>query len=604
MDRWLVRLRRLMLLVMIGSLAVTLDTLAPESPTGSAAIVPLRSQPATLSLLGSTTPHTPSVGASAAIELGLRFETTVAAHATGARFYKGRGNTGPHHAILWSPSGRPLARATFRHETTRGWQRVRFAHPVPLRPGLVYTIAYTTTSGHYAVTRHFFRHRYTHRSLVAPPHAGVYSHRFATPPTRTFHASNYFVDVLVRPAPASTPASTSTSTSAAGAGSLDLPRIPWEGGPSYYTTFPNARDWTNPSFLPIGIWFNGISSDSEVAYDKAHGINFYSGMWEGTDFSLFQRNGVYWVGDQLNDTFDPSSPNWPGVFMDDEVDGRYSPADGLAHLQAIRDAFAGSGKFLWANYSQLVIGGDMAIADQEAYVNDVTDVVSADMYWYTIPFCDTTPYRGDIYADPVPQSTCRTASSYGRTLESLSIRDAADGRLQPRWGVVENLNGMSGDTHVGYITPDQLQGAAMSAIIHEARGLLWFNQSITGPCETGSALRQAQVLGTSFCGYAQMQAMGAVNNFIEGLAPVINTQSYRWTFGPGLDTMLKTEGGDAYVFAMTDGTSGTRTFSLPPGITGTRVQVVGEDRTLPVIDHSFVDSFAQESTYHVYRIPL
>jgi hypothetical protein len=326
-------------------------------------------------------------------------------------------------------------------------------------------------------------------------------------------------------------------------------------------------------------------------------------MWEGTPFGLFEDNDVYWIGDKLNDTFDEDSPNWPGVNLDDEVDGRYDPEDGIRHLEELNAQFADSGKFRWSNYTQMVFGSDLKLSYQEQYVN-LNDVVSVDMYWYTIPFCDWTPYRGELYADPVPESTCRTSSSYGRAMNGVTMRDEADGELQPRWMFIENLNGLSGQDHVSEIEPGQLKGAAMNSIINEARGIWWFNQSYTGDCQTTGALRRAQVEGTAFCGYAQMQAMGEVNNLIHSLAEVLNTQSYEWEFGPQLDTMLKTYDGDAYIFAMTDGTTGDRTFTLPDGVDGATVEVVGEDREIPISGGSFSDSFPEEYTYHVYRIGL
>ena len=90
------------------------------------------------------------------------------------------------------------------------------------------------------------------------------------------------------------------------------------------------------------------------------------------------------------------------------------------------------------------------------------------------------------------------------------------------------------------------------------------------------------------------------------LAPVINTQSYKYSFGAGLDTMLKTYNGSAYVFSMVDGAStpGSRTFTLPGGITGSQVEVVGENRTIQISGGKFTDGFASESSYHVYRISL
>jgi hypothetical protein len=329
-------------------------------------------------------------------------------------------------------------------------------------------------------------------------------------------------------------------------------------------------------------------------------------MWEGTDFSLFSRNHVYWIGSKLNSTFDDSSPYWVGNFLDDEVDGRFTPAAGRAHLQQVLDSFGDNGKFKWANYTQEVVG-DLGAADAEAYVNDFTDVVSLDMYWYTIPFCDWQPFRGNVYLDPVTQSNCRTASSYGKMVNSLRIRDAADGNLQPLWMWIEDMNGGPGEgPFVANITPGQLQGAVMNSVINEARGIMYFNQSHTGTCPGGSILRQSQVT-PNFCGAAQVAAVRTVDAVIQPLARVINTQSYVWSFGPGLDTMLKTYNGDAYVFAMVDGNSrpGGRTFQLPPGVSGRSVEVVNEGRTLSAnAQGQFTDSFAAEYSYHIYRIKL
>ncbi len=401
-------------------------------------------------------------------------------------------------------------------------------------------------------------------------------------------------------------ATVSTVRPRAATAALDLPRIPWEGGASYWRQFRNADagGWSKPSFFPIAIWFNGISSDSEASWDKAHGVNTYIGMWEGTDFSLFERNHVYWIGEGLNKTFKPSSPYWVGNFLDDEVDGRYSPSAGFRHLQGLVDANAGSGRFDYANFTQAVIG-DLPDSVAQQYVNRYTDAVSLDMYWYTIPYCDWRPYDSTKYIVPVRQDHCRTASSYGKAVSALRQRDAADGHRQPIWQFVEDLNGGPGSPHVGYITPPQLKGAVMSSVINEARGLVYFNQSLSGPCQGGSILRQAQIRA-HFCGAGQVAAMGSVNHQIHTLAPVINTQSYRYRFGNGLQTMLKTRGRYAYVFAMVNGSSdpGSRTFQLPPGVHGNSVRVLFENRTIPVRNHRFRDDFPRETTYHVYRVAL
>lgn len=551
------------------------------------------------------------------VELGIRFTTGRAGTITSLQFYRSPEQKLAYTGSLWSADGARLATTTFPKSSVDGWQTAKLNRPVEVSRGQSLVASYFASNGRYAVTARNFLREYKANTFTVPAGGGVYQYGGGFP-TQTYQGCNYMVDVVFKPAAIrsvttptnpsawATPATAAPTVPPGKSDSLDLPRIPWEGGPAYWKKFPNAKNWTDPSFFPIGIWFNGISSDAEAKWDSDHGINFYIGMWEGTDFSLFERNNLYWVGGRLNSTFKSSSPNWPGVFMDDEVDGRYSPAQGFAELANIKNEYAGSGKFLYANFTQMVIGSDLSLADQQKYVNDFTDTVSVDMYWYTIPFCDWSPYRGNLYASPIPQATCRTSSSYGKTMDSLAIRDAVDGKVQPHWQFVENLNGLSGQEHVGYITPGQLKGAAMASIIHEARGLLWFNQSFTGNCQASSVLRQAQVNGPGWCGYPQDQAMGQVNNFIHRLAPVINTQSYKWHFGTRLDTMLKSYGGDAYIFAMTDGTTGRRTFKLPTNvIKGKLVEVVGEDRTRSVDSSgTFTDSFAREYTYHVYRVAL
>lgn len=390
-------------------------------------------------------------------------------------------------------------------------------------------------------------------------------------------------------------------------GDLALPRIPWEGGPAYWSGYANAdaAGWSDPSFFPIVAWHNGISSNEEVQYDKSLGINTYIGLSEDTNFQLFEDNNVFWIGDAVNETFSPDSPNWVGSFLDDEVDGRFSPQEGLRRLEA-RAAKAPEGTFKMANFTQMVISTDMPPRDAENLVNGPTDVVSMDMYWYTVPHCSLQPYRSP-YLVPISQPACRTASSYGRAVEALRMRDAADGTRQQIWHFVENLNGGPAEgTFSGYVPSGGVQGAVMSAIINEARGILYFNQSFSGPCETSNVFRASQ-LDPDFCGREQIEAVKDVNTKIHALAPVINTQSYEHRFGDGLDTMLKTDGTHAYVFAMIEGGTGPgpRTFQLPEGTAGGDIEVLFEDRAIESDSSGkFTDSFDQEYSYHIYRVPL
>lgn len=93
-----------------------------------------------------------------------------------------------------------------------------------------------------------------------------------------------------------------------------------------------------------------------------------------------------------------------------------------------------------------------------------------------------------------------------------------------------------------------------------------------------------------------------VNADVQAMAPVLNSQTFTWSFGSGLDTMLKAKGDSAYLFAMTDGGTGSRSFKMPSKLAAAKVEVVGENRTLTVTNGTFADTFSREYEHHIYRI--
>lgn len=599
------------------------------------------SNASTISVMENTVPTALVDPDTTSVELGAKFTTDQDGTVSAVRFYKTDKNTGPHVVNLWSPQRKVLATATLpaTNDGSSGWQTVALPEPVKIAKGQEYTASYIAPNGRYSSDEQGLKDAKSDGTVTILAGGGVYAYgNGGTYPNNTYKNSNYYVDVVFTPAssttapptdpttppatdkpttpPTTTPTTppatdkptTPTTPPATGndVGTLNLPRIPWEGGASYWKQFKHANDagWSDPSFFPVVVWYNGISSNAEAQYDKKNGFNTYIGMDANTPYSLFKDNDVYWIGGKLNSTFTDSSTNWVGNFLDDEVDGRFTPAEGRKLLQSLKDGNAGNGRFNYSNFTQMVMSNDMNASDAQAYVNNYTDAVSLDMYWYTVPFCSWTPYRQN-YITPVYQDNCRTASSYGKSMKSLRAQDAADGKLQAPWQFIELLNGgPGGGPFTANITPGQLQGAVMSSIINEARGLVYFNQSLSGPCQGGSLLRQSQVT-PNFCGQPQVDAAAKVNNQIHKLARVLNTQSYQYTFGPGLDTMLKTYDGSAYVFAMVDGNStpGSRVFQLPSEIKAASVEVVDENRSIAVgADGKFTDNFANEYSYHIYKI--
>jgi hypothetical protein len=399
-----------------------------------------------------------------------------------------------------------------------------------------------------------------------------------------------------------------TRTTASNNGTPDLPRISWDGGPTYWGQFPAAKaaGWTNPDFFPIVMWFDSVSSNAEVQADRSYGINSYIGEPQSTNYNLFADNHAF-VFDKLANT-PPSGTAQPGLFLVDEPDGDGSSAAALEKIDNLVSSSPKEGKFKYINFSATVINGsDPAVnkANFEAMLNSYAGPVSVDKYYYTQPSCFDIRYL----IVPIDPAHCRTASSYGATVRAVSARLAASGHLKPVWNFIEDLSGAPDADHFySYIQPGQLEGAVMDSIINEARGILYFNQSFAGTCTGSNVIRQVQS-GSLPCAQLQMNALKQVDQRIQALARVINTQSYQYSFGSDLDTMLKMYQGSAYIFAMINGAAssrpGQRTFTLPSALArAASVKVLFENRSIPVVNGKFTDNFADEYTYHIYKVAM
>lgn len=377
--------------------------------------------------------------------------------------------------------------------------------------------------------------------------------------------------------PSATPTSSPPSTAV-----LNLPRVPWSGGPAYYKPFPKAQAYTNPNVFPVGIFYNNFENDSQVAYDVDHGINFHvEGSNKGTNA------GDYSAGI---------------CFTQDELDGRNSDRDAVVRsMSASIKACSDAGRVPYTNYTGFVTSdyGSTNNAYAKQLIN-LGGAMSVDGYYYTDPSCDNAQ-RTDYQIGSPNNAHCARSASYGNFIKNLRSRDDAPG--VPLLGFVEN--GAPNDKTGKTIKPEQMDGAVWSVINNGSNGVIYFNNSFSGPCVSGAVLRDAQN-NPNGCYKTISAQMKTTNAAIQAFAPVLNTQSYAWDFKVGVptDTMLKVKDGQAYVFASVgvNGDSGSRTFTLPSGVSGNTVEVVGEGRSLPVSGGKFTDGFAAEYSHHVYKL--
>jgi hypothetical protein len=182
----------------VGNLYATFPSaLTPPTPTITPSRTPTLTPtlaPVTYTLWSNAvpTPITNANAGGAAVNLGVRFRSSVNGSITGVRFYKHSGNTGTHTGYLWTNTG------TFTNETASGWQTVTFSTPVSITANTVYVAAYHSATGGFSSTANYFNNAYTNGPLTALAASTQPNGRYiyGAPglfPNATFQNANYWV---------------------------------------------------------------------------------------------------------------------------------------------------------------------------------------------------------------------------------------------------------------------------------------------------------------------------------------------------------------------------------------------------------------------------
>lgn len=137
-----------------------------------------------------------------AIELGVKFQTSIAGKIAGVKFYKARGNNGTHTGQLYTKDGTLLASQEFTNESDSGWQSVMFTNPVPIAANMTYIAAYHSNLGNYSSSHAGLKTAIINAPLTAladstEGYNGLFRYT-ATPaiPDTSFASNNYWVDLI------------------------------------------------------------------------------------------------------------------------------------------------------------------------------------------------------------------------------------------------------------------------------------------------------------------------------------------------------------------------------------------------------------------------
>jgi hypothetical protein len=366
------------------------------------------------------------------------------------------------------------------------------------------------------------------------------------------------------------------------------------------------------SFFPIGVWYESVTDRAEVAQDRAAGLNTYVQVTADSDVRLMHGAGMHVITDAVPADVRSLVTGW---LLSDEIDMALGPGWAAAHdggdrpqcspaaaecgYTVMRDraaALPDDHRLRYANYGKGVTFWE-ADAEAAVFVNRFQDVVSADNYWFTDPNICGRSEGGALLAHgarALRPSECRRASNYGATVDRLRslVRPAGS---KPVWAFVEVGHPFEGDAPT--IRPPEVRAAVWSSLIHGARGIIYFNHSVGGSCETQHALRES-------CYSRVRKVVTETNHQITELAPVLNSPSVLRGLqvdGP-VDALTKWSGGSYYVFAGSRA-DGSHHVAFTLACTDDAVvTVLGEHRRIDVHGGRFVDTFADADAVHLYRV--
>jgi hypothetical protein len=388
------------------------------------------------------------------------------------------------------------------------------------------------------------------------------------------------------------------------------PRVLMAGSP--YAGFSNGPP-TDPGFFPIGVWYQNLTTTVINGYG-AMGVNVYvypaSGMTTGL-LTTIKNAGMYAVLPQ--DAFGLSqvanktiigwfnSPDEPDNAQPNGSGGYGDPVNPQAMIAKYNALRAGDAtRPVLVNLGQAVawdgwIGRGARTGHSEDYGYNST-------YTWTNGVTYTGGYAAasDIAAfDFYPMNATRAGAAGRMDLLANGVDRLVEWSKPGNavWNYIETTDITVGDAAPGP-TPSEVKAEVWLSLVHGSRGIVYFAHQFPGSTHR---LLDDPVMNP---------AVTAINAQVKALAPVLNSD----TTGAGtvvtgnggtvrLDFMTKDFGGDGYVFAVSDQTSSGRALFRDPsmgGVDGT-VEVIGEGRTVPLVDGVFRDTFGSAGV-HLYRV--
>lgn len=375
--------------------------------------------------------------------------------------------------------------------------------------------------------------------------------------------------------------------------------------PQYWSRFPLATqsDWASPDFFPIGVFYG---KPSHAANLREIGINTFVGAeHDGSSIASITSTGMYVIAQLEWTPYEIGDNNRViGWHISDECDMGYSGCDlaGAAkteydHLR-VQQRYARTarsyhdGRFLHSNFGNGVLRTYWA-PNTMRQLMDTVDVTSVDKYAYTSPsarelILDSPDFPSG--ADP------GRAATYGWLNRQMALIAGPEGDSKPNWVMIETAMPYLTDPGARSITPEQISGAVWSAITNGATGIVYFQHNNSDECGNYSLVD---------CSVALRDAVRQINRRIRRMAPILTAPSADFRVDSRADVLVKApDGNDLYIIATlaVGEDPGPVSFRCPPCGDYRNVEVVDEQRTIPIRNGEFGDTFDTESSVRIYRL--
>lgn len=390
-------------------------------------------------------------------------------------------------------------------------------------------------------------------------------------------------------------------------------RLTEPDGSDLVARFPKAP-LASGSYFPRAVWYESVLNAQQIALDASAGINTYLQLTDDSDLDLLRRLGIHAVASPRPDGSLPDG----GVLLPDEVDmwggpgsARWSGAS-FWRGESCVPAAAGCGytilnSFLHsvpkgvARYGQFGKGVTFwqSRAQASPFINNFSDIVSADNYWFTDPnICSRWEGGQMLGVDrDLTSDECRSASNYGRTVKKVRSLVSPAGS-KPVWGFVE-LGAPFAGSGAMTIPASQVRAAVWSEIVAGARGIVYFNHSFGGSCQSQHLLREA-------CGRDVRGAVSAVNAEIDRYVEVLNASTasgYISGSRGDVDTLVKYFNGQFYIFATPLGNSKKNVeLALSCGAGGRSVTDMSSGESRTTVDNTLKFTVGGDESVRIFRI--